>query len=169
MGRQARRIASVIDNDANGYKGRRDDDIMKHETTSKRENYDKGLRVDDTCDTDVSVDSSKRRESEKNGTDHMKEEFTRAVESLFDHEEELLNLHMNVIQENAELLTEEGRLLQSIQGNDIMDYDIDAYCYRLAEITKRKQDLNDALRDKLVIFKDALMKEEELSASMKEK
>ena len=37
------------------------------------------------------------------------------VESLFEEEEALLNLHMNVIQENAELLTEEGRLLQGIQ------------------------------------------------------
>ena len=41
-----------------------------------------------------------------------------------------------------------------------MDYDVDAYCYRLAEITKRKQDLNDALRYKLASFKNALMKEE---------
>jgi kinesin family protein 2/24 len=31
---------------------------------------------------------------------------------------------MNVIQENAELLTEEGRLLQQIQGEDVVDYDI---------------------------------------------
>ena len=37
-------------------------------------------------------------------------------------EEALLNLHMNIIQENAELLTEEGRLLQEIQSDD---HDID--------------------------------------------
>jgi kinesin family protein 2/24 len=46
------------------------------------------------------------------------------VEGLFAEEEALLNLHMNVIQENAELLTEEGRLLQQIQGEDVVDYDI---------------------------------------------
>ena len=34
-------------------------------------------------------------------------------------------------QENAELLTEEGRLLQGIQGDDVVDYDIDAYAQRL--------------------------------------
>jgi hypothetical protein len=49
-----------------------------------------------------------------------------------------LNLHMNVIQENAELLTEEGRLLQSIQGDDVVDYDIDAYAGRLQEILGKK-------------------------------
>lgn len=37
-------------------------------------------------------------------------------------------------QENAELLTEEGRLLQAIQGDDVVDYDIDAYAQRLQEI-----------------------------------
>lgn len=46
----------------------------------------------------------------------------------------MLNLHMNVIREHAELLTEEGRLLQSIQGDDVVDYDIDAYAARLQEI-----------------------------------
>jgi kinesin family member 2/24 len=45
---------------------------------------------------------------------------------------------MNVIQENAELLTEEGRLLQSIQGDDVVDYDIDAYAGRLQEILGKK-------------------------------
>lgn len=34
--------------------------------------------------------------------------FHKTVQDLFDEEEDLLNLHMSVIQENAELLTEEG-------------------------------------------------------------
>lgn len=36
-------------------------------------------------------------------------------QDIFEEEESLLNLHMGIIQENAELLTEEGRLLQQIQ------------------------------------------------------
>lgn len=60
------------------------------------------------------------------------------VQSLFEEDEALLNLHMNIIQENAELLTEEGRLLQQIQGDDVIDYDIDAYATRLSEILDRK-------------------------------
>ena len=43
-------------------------------------------------------------------------ELNKTIEGLFDEEEELLNLHMNNIQENAELLTEEGKLLQQLQG-----------------------------------------------------
>jgi len=38
-----------------------------------------------------------------------------------------------VWQENAELLTEEGRLLQRIQG-DIDEHDVDQYAQRLDEV-----------------------------------
>lgn len=64
---------------------------------------------------------------------------------------------MNIIQENAELLTEEGRLLQQIQGDD---YDIDAYASRLDAILKRKEELIHLLKAKLVAFRKQLAKEE---------
>lgn len=52
-------------------------------------------------------------------------------------------------QENAELLTEEGKLLQQIQGNGVIDYDIDAYATRLSEILDRKVNCS--------IFRDSLV------------
>jgi kinesin family protein 2/24 len=93
--------------------------------------------------------------------------LSRTIEGLFEEEEALLNLHMSVIQENAELLTEEGRLLQQIQGDDVQDYDIDAYADRLDEILKRKQALIDVLRDKLAAFKAHLKREEKVSATLR--
>ena len=65
-----------------------------------------------------------------------------------------------VIQENAELLTEEGRLLQQIQGEN---NDIDAYAARLDQILKRKQELITILRAKLDHFRGSLAKEEKES------
>ena len=64
---------------------------------------------------------------------------------------------MNIIQENAELLTEEGRLLQQIQSDD---GDIDAYAARLENILDRKQELITILRGKLSAFRKQLIKEE---------
>jgi len=72
--------------------------------------------------------------------------FHRTVENLFEEEEALINLHMSVIQENAELLTEEGRLLQKIQGENVVDYDIDAYAERLDQILERKMSLMTILQ-----------------------
>jgi kinesin family member 2/24 len=91
------------------------------------------------------------------------DEFNRTVEKVYEEEEELLNLHMNVIQENAELLTEEGRLLQAIQNDGNGEYDIDRYAARLMAILQRKQELNTALRSKLASFREVLTNEERAS------
>ena len=93
--------------------------------------------------------------------------LSRTVENLFDEEEALLNRHMGVIQENAELLTEEGRLLQQIQGADVQDYDIDAYASRLEQILRRKQELIGDLQQKLANFRRHLRKEEKISATLR--
>jgi len=66
-------------------------------------------------------------------------------------------------QENAELLTEEGRLLQGIQGDDVVDYDIDAYAQRLQEILDRKAELITVLQSKLTGFRRQLAEEESAS------
>jgi hypothetical protein len=38
-------------------------------------------------------------------------------------------------QESAELLREEGKLLESVQGNTVRDYDIDEYTVRLEGVS----------------------------------
>ena len=88
-------------------------------------------------------------------------EIEQTVKELFEEEEQLLNLHMTTIHENAELLTEEGRLLNSVQGEE--DYDIDMYANRLGEILDRKTELIHSLQDRLESFRELLRKEEELS------
>ena len=90
-------------------------------------------------------------------------EFRRTVQNLFEEEENLLNLHMSVIQENAELLTEEGKLLQGVQNDHVEDYDIDAYASRLGSILDRKTYLINQLKEKLGSFRMQLQQEEELS------
>jgi len=73
----------------------------------------------------------------------------KTVDSLFEAEEALLNAHMTVIQENAELLTEEGRMLQQVQGGDVVDYDIDTYVARLGAILNRKAEQIAALQHEI--------------------
>ncbi len=93
----------------------------------------------------------------------VEKDLHNTVEHIFEEEEALLNLHMNIIQENAELLTEEGRLLQQIQGDD---NDIDSYATRLDAILARKQSLIENLRNKLRKFREALDTEEQLSKTL---
>jgi len=87
-------------------------------------------------------------------------EFDTIVQQIFDEEEQLLSLHMQAIQQNAEYITEENKLLESVQGED---YDMDAYALRLTEILQHKTDMIQALRGRLEPFRELLRKEEELS------
>lgn len=112
---------------------------------------EKGIRrLEQDLDDDLNADID----------EDVDDEFHKTVEDIFEEEEALLNLHMNIIQENAELLTEEGRLLQQIQSDD---GDIDAYAARLENILDRKQELITILRGKLLAFKKQLVKEEMIS------
>lgn len=86
-----------------------------------------------------------------------------AVQLLIAEEEKLLQSHMRTIQESAELLTEEGQLLAKIQGDDVVDYDIDAYAERLEQILDRKINMNMALRRQLQRFRRQLQREEIVS------
>lgn len=88
------------------------------------------------------------------------DEMDKTVKALLQEEEHLLNLHMSSIHENASLLTEEGALLHSVQGED---YDIDEYATRLGEILDHKTNLILSLQDRLGSFRGLLRKEEELS------
>ena len=87
----------------------------------------------------------------------------RTVQNLFEEEESLLNFHMSVIQQNAELLTEEGKLLQEVQSDSVVDYDIDNYASKLGTILDRKSDMINDLKKKLSSFRQQLQREEELS------
>jgi hypothetical protein len=85
------------------------------------------------------------------------------VSELVEEEENLLHAHMESIQENAELLTEEGRLLAKVQGEDVVDYDIDMYAERLDEILSTKIRMYTSLHSNLKKFRKHLAKEEMLS------
>uniref|UniRef100_A0A7S3JTH3 Kinesin-like protein n=1 Tax=Aureoumbra lagunensis TaxID=44058 RepID=A0A7S3JTH3_9STRA len=96
-----------------------------------------------------------------NGDEHDLEpnlELYRTVDSLFEDEEALLNAHMNMIQENAELLTEEGKMLQSVQIAE--DYNIDDYVARLDSILTTKAEQITSLKQRLQRFTQRLKDEE---------
>lgn len=85
------------------------------------------------------------------------------VHDLFEQEEEILSRHMRYIQENADLLTDEGKLLKGVQHKDVTQKDIDNYVSSLEKIIDRKEDMIIDLQQKLVKFTELLEKEEQLS------
>lgn len=91
------------------------------------------------------------------------DELRRTVQALFEQEEAMLNLHMSNIQENAELLTVEGKLLQDVQGENSTDDDIDHYVSSLEKVLDQKENMILTLQERLEVFQEHLRKEQELS------
>ena len=103
-------------------------------------------------------------EQKQKSTADQEAELRRVVQSLFEQEENLLNFHMSTkIQENAELLTEEGKMLQHVQREGATQDDYDEYAARLGSILERKTMLIGMLEDRMASFRAQLKKEEELS------
>jgi kinesin family protein 2/24 len=105
--------------------------------------------------------AEEKSESPAQGGDE--DELRRTVQALFEQEEAMLNLHMSNIQENAELLTVEGKLLQDVQGENSTDDDIDHYVSSLEKVLDQKENMILALQEKLEVFQGHLRKEQELS------
>jgi hypothetical protein len=67
------------------------------------------------------------------------------------------------MQDNAEWLAEEGRLLSSVQGRNGVDYDIGEYARSLRAVLERKLAATAALLDRVKTFQRHLAVEEEVS------
>jgi hypothetical protein len=115
---------------------------------------------------DSGVSPESYQSNDPPGGEPTKEEETelrRTVQALFELEEALLNQHMSNIQEHAEMLTQEGKLLQTVQANGLSEEDMDNYAIQLADYLDRKEVLIYKLQSKLVEFQKQLAKEQRLA------
>ena len=130
-----------------------------------------GDETDHRDETDVII--SNDSDGNDNGEEDAQEDLTdldeqetvdneaqQVVQELFAQEEQLLSLHMQAIQQNAEYITEENKLMEAVQGED---YDMDAYALRLTEILQHKTEMILSLRGRLEPFRELLSREEELA------
>ena len=89
------------------------------------------------------------------------------ISELVKEEEDLLEEHMVAVTTSAELLTEEGKLLARVNGENVVDYDIDMYAERLDEILEQKLLMYKKLQINLKRFRRHLKAEEEHSKKMR--
>jgi kinesin family member 2/24 len=129
---------------------------------AKPKKVESSSRVDDDLHI---LHRSLRAQGEGESSDQL-EHLHEAISQLVEEEENLLQSHMECIQVNAELLTEEGNLLAKVHGEDVVDYDIDMYAERLDDILERKISMYTNLQKNLKKFRSHLAEEEELSAKL---
>jgi len=88
--------------------------------------------------------------------------------AVLEAQEDLLNAHMVAIQENADLLTQEGKLLAGVQSGSADDFDIDAYASKLQSLLTRKLRTTQALLGQLSRLRDQWDREEMLHKTLGE-
>lgn len=91
--------------------------------------------------------------------------FHEKVSDIIDLHDEMVALHLNIIREDAQLLTKESEIISKAQNEDD-DYDIDEYVDKLEEIVKKKLHLYKSLSKKIGSFRLALKEEEEISSKI---
>lgn len=145
-----------------------DDDLLIAETShdDQREQEDEDDDDDDyiPSENDEDDDFSASQYSEENIQPAVddQDEMRLIVQALFELEEALLNQHMSNIQEHAEMLTDEGKLLQKVQGS-VSEEELDEYAIQLAEYLDRKEILISKLQYKLEDFQKQLHKEQKMA------
>jgi len=126
------------------------------------ESFETACQGDDDFDDEEQQQQMAR--TKPNGpTVEEQAEMRRTVQAFFELEEALLNQHMSNIQENADMLTQEGKLLQMVQNSVDNEEEMDAYAVTLDEFLDRKVDLIAKLQDKLQALKRQLAKEQKLA------
>lgn len=68
-------------------------------------------------------------------------------------EANLVSVHMGIIKEDANLLTEEGELVSNVKGVGDVDYEMETYAKDLERIIQRKIKMYKELKTKLDIYK----------------
>lgn len=114
----------------------------------------------DSDDNDNGEEEDQEELTDLDEQETVDDEAHQVVQELFAQEEQLLSCHMQSIQQNAEYITEENKLMEAVQGED---YDMDAYALRLAEILQHKTEMILSLRGRLEPFRELLSREEELA------
>lgn len=111
-------------------------------------------------------DSTATAREDETAREEIEEELRETVKAVFEQEEAILSVHMSNIQENAELLAEEGKMLQLVQKEDVTAEDIEQYVSDLELVLDRKEEMICSLQDKLDMFQMCLQKEQDLGQKL---
>ena len=143
-----------------------DDDILDRDLPSnkKDEKIDEDL---ENNENDIDDLLYLKKTVSKEGK-YISDEFIKyqlLTEKIVEDEDDIVSTHMNVIKDDAKILTEEGELITKIKGinSDLNEeFTMDEYSNRLEMIIDKKINMYSDLKDKLDIYKEHIKEEDEM-------
>ena len=90
--------------------------------------------------------------------------YHKLSETIIQDEDEIITTHMEVVKQDAKLLTEEGRLISLIKGigSEEEKIEVDEYIQRLENVLDQKMNIYSGLQDKIDVYKGHLKEEDKM-------
>ena len=90
--------------------------------------------------------------------------YHKLTDMIIQDEDDIITTHMEVIKQDAKLLTEEGKLISLIKGIGAEEekIEIDEYINRLEKVLDQKINIYSGLQNKIDIYKDHLKQEDQM-------
>ena len=90
--------------------------------------------------------------------------YHKLTDTIIQDEDDIITTHMEVVKQDAKLLTEEGRLISLIKGigSEEEKIEIDEYIQRLENVLDQKMNIYSGLQDKIDIYKGHLKEEDRM-------
>lgn len=96
--------------------------------------------------------------------------YHQLTDKLVEDEDTIINTHINIIKDDAKLLTEEGDLITNIKGfGKEEDFKMDEYIAGIDTIVNRKLIIYSDLKKKLDVYKKHIKEEDELRSKLNPK
>ena len=90
--------------------------------------------------------------------------YNKLTNQIIEDEDDIVSTHMNVIKNDAKMLTEEGELITKIKGIGVQteDFTMDEYLIQLEKMVDKKISMYSNLKGKLDIYKKHIKEEDEM-------
>lgn len=97
--------------------------------------------------------------------------YNQVSDKIFEQEEDLITTHMQIIKDDARLLTEEGEIITNIKGvnQEETNFSMEDYTMCLDQIINKKISIYMDLKKKLEIYKQTLYEEKKLQGKINPK
>ena len=90
--------------------------------------------------------------------------YHKLTDQIIEDEDDIVATHMDVIKQDAKMLTEEGELITKIKGIEDSEenFTMDDYLKRLENIINKKIDIYSGLQNKIDVYKQHIKDEEKM-------
>jgi len=162
-----------------------EENVKKEENNSKQNSEEENVKDNSDLETEIKVqEEGEPNEKEKIINEELEDliylkktvskdgkfisddfiKYHKLTDQIIEDEDDIIATHMDVIKQDAKMLTEEGELITKIKGIEETDenFSMDEYLKKLENILDKKIDIYSGLQNKIDIYKQHIKDEEKM-------